>query len=188
MGGLKLYGEIRNDQTQEVWLCQQPMFHEIFKALVLPEGFSRALFGRAAHDAAYFRRSPEGTEDSPLPTMEVDNFTFSKVARAGKVDMKYMKQGFRNLFLLTVYKYHIVLFKSGRTIDILTMEDGKDYVPNMAVSDKGIGNLVEKEQMIPSDWSVRRITLKEDLILEIPNPARACFFKNGYGFHGPVEI
>ena len=188
LGGLELHGEIRNDQTQEVWLCQQPISHEVFQELELPEGFSKALFGRGAHDAAYFPRPPEGNEDSPLPTMKVDNLTFSKVARADKVDMKYMKQGFRNLFLLTVYKYHIVLFKAGRTIDILTMEDGKDYVPNMAVSDKGITDLVQKEQMIPSDWSVRRITLQEDLILEIPNPARVCFFKNGYGFHGPVKI
>ena len=78
LGGLELYGEIRDDQTKEVWLCQQPISHEEFQELELPEGFSRALFGRGAHDAAYFPRPPEGTEDSPSTNYESGQSHFFK--------------------------------------------------------------------------------------------------------------
>jgi len=90
--------------------------------------------------------------------------------------------------VLPVYKYHKVLFNAGRSIEILTMEDGKDYVPNV-YSIKGIfAKKTPKERVLPEGWTIRTITLAKDLILEIPNPARVCFFRTGSGFHGPVEI
>lgn len=78
LGGLEYYGEIRNDQTGEVWLCQQPITHEEFKSLPLPNGFSRVGIGRAAHDVAYFPRSPHATEESLVNIMEVDNRIFQR--------------------------------------------------------------------------------------------------------------
>jgi len=187
-GGLEHYCEIRNDQTGEVWLCQQPISHKEFQSLQLPNEFSRVGIGRSAHDAAYFRRSPDATEDSPVEIMKVGDRFFSKVARPGALEQKYMKQGYRNFILLPVYKYHKVMFKAGRTIEILTMEDGKDYVPNATELNVILGNQPVKKRILPEDWSIRKITLEEGLILEIPCPARVCFFKSGYGFHGPVEI
>lgn len=74
LGGLEYYGEIRNDQTGEVWLCQQPITHQEFKSLSLPNGFSRLGIGRGAHDVAYFRHSPDVTEDSPVEIMKVGGF------------------------------------------------------------------------------------------------------------------
>ena len=109
LGGLDYYCEIKNDQSGEVWLCQAPISHQEFQTLRLPDGFSRVAIGRAAHDAAYFRCSPEATEDSPIETIKVGERIFSKVAKMGKIEDKYFKEGFRDLLVLAVHKYHKVM-------------------------------------------------------------------------------
>ena len=111
------------------------------------------------------------------------NYTFSKVAKPGKPE-----SGFKEVLVLPVYKYHKVLFSAGRTIEVLTMEDGKDYVPNVYGLKEMFGKNTPKERVLPEGWSIRTITLTKDLILEIPNPARVCFFKTGSGFHGPISL
>ena len=176
------YMEITELANRTVWLCQQPISYEEGNALALPEGFAITGIGESAHDAAFFPRSPDATEDGPLETMIVGKYTFSKVGKPGKPEA-----GFKDVLVLPVYKYHRVLFKAGRTIEILTMEDGKDYVPNV-YGLKAMFGKTPKERILPATWSIRAITLQEDLILEIPNPARVCFFKTGSGFHGPVTL
>jgi len=176
------YMEITRLDNRTVWLCQQPVSYEEGKSLALPEGFAITGIGEAAHDAAFFPRSPDAATDGPLETIKVGKYIFSKVAKPGKPET-----GFRDVLVLPVYKYHKVLFKAGRTIEILMMEDGKDYVPNV-YGIKAMFGKTPKERILPDDWSIREITLTEDLILEIPNPARVCFFKTGSGFHGPVKI
>ena len=176
------YMEITQLANRTVWLCQQPISYEAGKALSLPEGFAITGIGESAHDAAFFSRSPDATENGPLETMKVGQYTFSKVAKPGKPE-----SGFKEVLVLPVYKYHKVLFKAGRTIEVLRMEDGKDYVPNV-YGMKAMFAKTPKERVLPEGWSIRTITLAKDLILEIPNPARVCFFKTGSGFHGPVEI
>jgi hypothetical protein len=44
------------------------------------------------------------------------------------------------------------------------------------------------ERILPDGWSVREVTLKEDLFVEIPFPAKVCFFASGDSFQGPVKI
>jgi len=167
------YMEITEIANRTVWLCQQPISYEEGQALSLPKGFAITGIGEAAHDAAFFPRSPDATEDGPLETMKVGN---------------YIEAGFKEVLVLPVYKYHRVLFKAGRTIEVLTMEDGKDYVPNV-YGIKGIfAKQIPKERVLPDGWSIWRITLTKDLLLEIPNPARVCFFRTGSGFHGPVNL
>lgn len=182
VGGLDWFAEIRQNNTGEVWLCQRPITMEVFAKLQLPEGFSRTGVGRAAHDAAYFRRSPGAEVDGPLETLEIDGWTFSRVAKPGMLE-----SGFIDVIVLPVYKYHIVQFNAGRTIEILTMEDGQDYVPNVTEL-SGMFHKTTKERVLPKGWTVRKETLHQDLIVEIPCPARVCFFKSGHGFHGPVVM
>ena len=176
------YMEITELADRTVWLCQQPISYEEGKVLALPEGFAITGIGEAAHDAAFFPRSPDATEEGPLEKMKVGKYTFSKVAKPGKPE-----PGFKEVLVLPVYKYHKVLFKAGRTIEVLTMEDGKDYVPNV-YGMKAMFGKTPKERILPAGWSVRTIILTKDLIVEIPNPARVCFFKTGSGFHGPVNL
>ena len=176
------YMEITELANRTVWLCQQPISYKEGQTLSLPEGFAITGIGESAHDAAFFPRSPDATEYGPLETMQVGKYTFSKVGKPGKPEAS-----FKDVLVLPVYKYHKVLFKAGRTIEILTMEDGKDYVPNV-YGMKGMFGKIPTKRILPNAWSLREITLEEDLILEIPNPARVCFFKTGSGFHGPVSL
>ena len=182
IGGIDWFAEIRQNSTGEVWLCQRPISKEAFGKLQLPEGFSITGIGKAAHDVAYFRRSPGAKVDGSLDTLEIEGYTFSRVAKPGMLE-----SGFVDVIVLPVYKYHILQFNAGRTIEILTMEDGQNYVPNVTEL-SGMFHKTTKERVLPEGWTIRKEILKQDLIVEIPCPARVCFFRSGHGFHGPVEI
>jgi len=176
------YMEITDVANRTVWLCQEPISYEKGQGLSMPEGFMINGIGESAHDAAFFPRSPEASEDGPLETKQVGEYIFSKVAKPGKIE-----SGFTDVLVLAVNKYHRVLFKKGRSIEVLTTEDGKDYVPNVYAM-KGMFANEPKERVLPEEWSIRTISLKKDVVLDIPNPARVCFFKTGSGFHGPINL
>ena len=176
------YMEITELSNRTVWICQEPISYEEGPSLLLPERFMITGIGESAHDAAFFPRSPDATKEGPLETMQVGKYIFSKVAKPGKPE-----SGFTDVLVLPVYKYHKVMFCAGRTIEVLRMEDGKDYVPNVYAM-KGMFANAPKERVLPEGWAIRKITLANDLVLEIPNPARVCFFKFGTGFHGPVNL
>jgi len=176
------YMEITDLANRTVWLCQEPISYEEGQSLSLPEGFMITGIGESAHDAAFFPRSPDAIEDGPLETIKVENYMFSKVAKPGQIE-----SGYTDVLVLAVHKYHRVLFKKGRTIEILTADDGNEYVPNVYAM-KGMFANTPQERVLPKGWSIRTITLAKDLSLDIPNPARVCFFKTGSGFHGPINL
>ena len=183
LGGLSFYGEIRQADSGSIWLCQQPISVEAYEALQLPDGFSKSGMGRSAHDVAFFRRSPGAPVDGPLDTMNVDGRTFARVARPGR-----MEPGFSGVFVLPVYKSHSVMFEAGRTIEIMDFGDGWDYVPQI-IEASGLPGMVQgQERVLPEGWSVREVTLEEDLFVEVPYPARVCFFMSGHSFQGPVRL
>jgi hypothetical protein len=41
---------------------------------------------------------------------------------------------------------------------------------------------------MPEGWTSRFITLTENLIVDLPCPARVAIFNNGDIFHGPTTI
>jgi hypothetical protein len=44
------------------------------------------------------------------------------------------------------------------------------------------------DSQLPEGWSIRSVTLAQDLVAEIPYPARVCFLRDGSSFHGPVRL
>jgi hypothetical protein len=185
--GLAFYAEIMELSTLKVWLCQQAITPEEYEALEPPEGFIKSGIGRASHDAAFFRRPPQGNQDGPLETMVLQERTFSQVAIPGKHDSS-VNLGRDKVVLLDVHKHHSVMFAKGRTIEILTMSDGLDYVPQVTELSGLPGVDQQAERVLPKGWSIREITLKEDLFVESPFPARVCFFASGHSFQGPVSL
>ncbi len=121
--------------------------------------------------------------DIEVDVVEIDGWTFAQVARPGKPE-----PGFERVTVLPVYKHHRVGFVAGRTISILDMGDGWDYVPQVARAsfrpDADSGNAPE----MPEGWSVRDVVLEEDLLVEMPYPARVCFFDTGDSWQGPVRL
>lgn len=183
LGGRELFMEVMDRETKDVWLAQCPTTPERYEALRVPDGFVKSGIGRSAHDAAFFRRSPGAAFDGPLDTMEVDGTTFSRVARPGRFE-----PGFDGVFVLPVYKYHRVMFAAGRTIEVMDFGDGWDYVPQITEVATGVLPAGGSGRVLPEGWSVREVTLDRDLFVEVPYPARVCFFTSGHSFQGPVRL
>ena len=182
VGGRDHVEVIRHDD-RTVWLCQQPMSRDEFDAIETPEGWSKLGIGGGLHDAAFFRRSPGKPFDGPLETVEIGGWTFAQVARPGKPE-----PGFEGVTVLPVYKYHRVGFVAGRTISILDMGDGWDYVPQVAGAGFRPDAASGAAPTMPEGWSVREVTLEADLLVELPYPARVCFFDTGDSWQGPVRL
>jgi len=181
IGGCELFMELMNSDTRDVWLAQRPVSRERYAELVAPEGFVKSGIGPSAHDAAFFRRSPGAAFDGPLDTMDVDGMTFSHVARPGRFE-----PGFTGVFVLPVYKYHRVMFAAGRTIEVADFGDGWDYVPQ--ITEVAMDESPPTERVLPEGWSVREVALTDDLFVDVPHPARVCFFTSGHSFQGPVRL
>jgi len=41
---------------------------------------------------------------------------------------------------------------------------------------------------MPESWLVRDVVLDEDVLVEMPYPARVCFFDTGDRWQGPVRL
>lgn len=180
-GGLVLHMEIMSGRN--VWLAQGPCTALQYDALALPDGFVRTGIGRAVADVAYFRRSPDVPEDGPVETMDVGGVRFARVARPGRPEPP--REG---VFVLPVHKHHRVLYRAGRTIEVLRADDGFDYVPLVSGARMATGQMDGRPRVLPDGWSVRDVVLATDLIVELPCPTRVTFFTSGDSFQGPVRL
>lgn len=179
-----LHGEILDTAAGQVWLAQAPMTLERFESLSLPEGFVPTGIGQSVATAAYFRRSPGAAEDGPLDTMDVDGIRFARVARPGLPDAPLP-----GLFVLPVHKHHRLLYAGGSTIEVMDCGDGADYVPlvrNAVMA--GRRHAAPRPRVLPDGWSVRRVTLPRDVVVDLPCPTRVTFFASGDSFQGPVQL
>lgn len=185
VGHPALHGEVM-DATGGVWLAQAPMTRERFESLALPDGFVKTGIGESVADLAFFRRSPGADADGPCETRDIDGECFSMVARPGVPDSSH-----RGLFILPVHKHHRLLYVAGRTIEVMDCGDGADYVP--LVTDALMAGARPRPEgfpprALPDGWSVRRVTLERDLVVELPCPTRVTFFRSGESFQGPVRL
>jgi hypothetical protein len=109
------------------------------------------------------------------------------VAVPGEVDPDFTIEN-NGLLLLKVHKHHSVMFAKGRTLEILSMGDGRDYVPQISKI-LGLPGLPEsQDRVLPKGWTIREVTLQEDLFVDVPLPARVCFFTSGHSFQGPLTL
>jgi hypothetical protein len=179
-----LHGEILDVSAGLVWLAQAPMTREAFDELELPEGFLKTGIGESVADAAFFRRPPGAEGDCPLPTMTVGGVRFSLVARPGMPEVT-----FPGLIVLPVHKHHRLLYAAGTDLEILDCGDGADYVPLVrhAVM-AGRRDAKPRPRILPEGWSIRRVALPADLVVELPCPTRVTFFASGDSFQGPLRL
>lgn len=184
LGRDALHGEVLDTSTGQVWLAQAPMTVEQFEGLALPDGFLPTGIGQSVADAAYFRRSPDADRDGPVETMEIGGIRFARVARPGVPDAPLP-----GLFVLPVHKHHRLLYSAGSTIEVMDCGDGADYVPLVrhAVM-AGRRSAAPRPRVLPEGWSVRRVALERDLLVELPCPTRVTFFASGDSFQGPLKL
>jgi hypothetical protein len=182
-GGLLM--EIMEAETRKVFLCQEPVTREQYEAVELPEGFIKSGIGGAVADVAYFRRSPGAKVAGPLEVFEIGDLRFAYVARPGKPESEYDEA-----LVLPVYKYHSMFYAAGRTIEILSDDDGWDYIPQTR-SGSDIGRRDADDsggRVLPDGWTLRTVVLDTDLVVDVPYPARVLFFPDGASWQGPLRL
>ena len=93
---------------------------------------------------------------------------------------------------LPVFKSHRVYFAAGRTLEVIDTNDdfagGSTLLPQAVESHLHQRRSEIKPRRMPAGWTSRFITLTEDLIVDLPCPARVAIFNNGDIFHGPTTI
>ena len=187
LGGIVFYGEIMDNATFGVWLTTEPITPEDYATLVVPDGFRKSGCGRSQHDAAFFRRPPGADNDGPVDTIHVDGRTFALVARPGAPE-----PGFDGVTVLPVFKSHRVLFRAGRTIEIIDTNDdfpgGGSLLPQVTETHLKRPRTEQTPRRMPDGWTSRFVTLETDLVFDLPSPARVAIFRNGEIFHGPVTV
>ena len=187
LGGIVFYGEIMDNATFGVWLTTEPITPEDYATLVVPDGFRKSGCGRSQHDAAFFRRPPGADNDGPVDTIHVDGRTFALVARPGAPE-----PGFDGVTVLPVFKSHRVLFRAGRTIEIIDTNDdfpgGGSLLPQVTETHLKRPRTEQTPRQMPDGWASRFVTLETDLVFDLPSPARVAIFRNGEIFHGPVTV
>lgn len=187
LGGVEFYGEIMDTATFGVWLTTEPITPDDYAALQVPDGYRKSGCGRSQHDAAFFRRPPGADVDGPVDTIRVDGRTFALVARPGSPE-----PGFEGVTVLPVFKSHRVLFRAGRTLEIIDTNDdfpgGTSLVPQVTETHLKRRRTESVPRQMPSGWTSRFVTLSENLVVDLPSPARVAIFTNGEIFHGPTAI
>jgi len=128
---------------------------------------------------AFFARSPGADRDGPVETIELGGRRFSYVARSA---------GFEALasgaIEMTIDKHHAMLYCAGRTLDVLDVGDGRVAAPAWGSRDSSV---VVADEMLDASWTLRRVSLTDDLLTTIPNPAQVIVLDQAFGFHGPVD-
>jgi len=177
--GRGLRFELLEAETGRVFICQTEVAAIDVAAFEPPDGFGHALVGAARADMAFFARSPGADHDGPVETVELRGRRFSYVARPVRFDT--LASG---AVEMTIDKHHAMLYRAGRTIDLLDFGDGTVATPAWGNTDSSVALTTG---MLDACWRLRRVRLTADLYTTIPNPARVIVLDQAFGFHGPVD-
>ena len=171
--------ELMETATRRVFLCHDPVGTAEVASFEAPDGFAHVLAGEAVADAAFFARSPGAAHDGPVDTLELGGRRFAFIAQP--VGFDELASGAAEM---TIDKHHAMLYRAGRTLDLLDFGDGTVATPAWGSTDPAV-ELTDR--MLDDGWALRRIRLGDDLLTTIPNPARVIVLDHAFGFHGPVD-
>lgn len=177
--GRGLRFELIEAETRRVFICQAEVTARELTDFEPPDGFGPALIGAACADMAFFARSPGAAGDGAVETVELGGRRFSFVARPLAIDARAS-----GAIEMTIDKHHAMLYRAGRTLDVLDFGDGTVATPAWASADPAER---VSDQALDEGWKLRRVQLFEDLLTTIPNPARVVVLDRSFGFHGPVD-
>jgi hypothetical protein len=169
--------EVLNPVTGDVWLLQEPITFEDYKALKVEPPLVKSGFGRGAMDAAYFQRSPGVSEDGPVETKTIDGRIFSRVARVRR--FAGLSRGAAPTEV-QVEKHHVLQFEAGRTVTLARLPDGHFYVEQTEASPG-------TPFAAPEGWRLFEFSLTARWTVELPCPARVQFFSSLRSFAGPLD-
>jgi len=185
------HAEVIEVATRNVWQSVEPLSHEQFAQLALPEGIVPVGMGSGVMDAHYFRQSPGAEAPGSVRERFIDGRRFIHCANPQAAGPERpIPDGPARLM---VDKHHTITFEAGSELTIIRTETGKDFIQVISASPEGGGllqeNAVETDEIsLPSDWQLRTETVAERTVIDLPNPTEAWFFANGSSFQGPVTL
>lgn len=175
-----LHGEVLDPSTRNVWQSLEPISRDDYDALPLEPGWLRVGVGRGAMDEHWFTRSLGRDEDGPMELLELGGRRFGLCARpASEPSQPAGADGPR---MLLVDKHHVVRFSAGRQVAVLADSGEGRFVHVIE------GGEAKAPLIVPRGWKLSRVSLTDDWVVALPNPATVFFFANGDSFQGPVVL
>lgn len=177
--GRELVMELREIDTDLVWMSTESVTRDYFENLGLEEGLVKVGAESASMDCAGFNYSP-GRKGEPVLQRVIDGRTYINVARPMKAIFPEEPTGPARV---QVDKSHVLGFRAGRSVAILKIPDG--YYVEVVGNDRRDDALV-----LPQGGELMHIALSEHWLIELPSPTSA-FFWFGQGmrsFQGPVQL
>jgi hypothetical protein len=185
------HAEVLEVATRTVWQSAEPISHEAFAQLALPEGILPVGIGSGVMDAHYFRQSPGAAAPGPVQDRFIDGRRFIHCANppAGGPEMPIPDGPVR----LMVDKHHTIIFEAGSELTIIRTETGAELIQVISASPEGGGLLQETAAQaadfaLPPGWQLRLEPVAKRTVIDLPNPTEAWFFANGSSFQGPVTL
>ena len=185
------HAEVIDPTTRHIWQSIEPCDRGALAALDLPKGQETRLLsvgsGCVAMDERWFDRSPGADEDGAMQERTIDGRRFGHCATP--VAGPFQPFGETGPNELSVDKHHALRFIAGRSVSVLRLPEGDDYVH---VVDRATFLRGERAASgangldVPQGCVLGTITLDEDWVLRLPNPTRVFFFANGDSYQGPI--
>jgi hypothetical protein len=172
--------EIMEPATRNVWLGTEPITREQYGDFDPGEGYVKSGAAEAPMDLVGFRRSPGAEADGPATRRQIAGRWFIHVAVP--VWPPKRAHGLDGPMEVRVLKHQTVGFDSGRTLFVLRLPDGGEFIQQT-------GGRPDAEQMaLPEGWSLRGVDLEEPITVEMQDEGPlTLWFADMVSFQGPVE-
>lgn len=168
--------EILDPRGGDVWLLQEPVTIEEFKALKVDPPLFKSGLAAAAMDSAWFGRSPGADADGPLETRLIGGRRFARVARVRR--FAGLPRGDAPA-LLSVEKHHVLGFEAGRRLVAALLPDGRYYIEQTEARPG-------RPFAPPADWKLCTLRIDAPWSLRLNCPASVYFFASLRSFCGPL--
>ena len=170
--------EIMDTRSQQVWQSLEPVLREDYDSMEIEPHHRRVGLGFGTMDEHCFRRSPDATEDGPMELTEFAGRQFVRCARPDSPPTQ--PEGAGGPTRLSVHKFHTLIYRAGRSVDVITLPDGAEYIHVIDGGDS------KAPLELPEGWTLRTMDVTEELIVDLPTPTTAWFFPNRDSFQGPL--
>lgn len=177
--GRQMVMEVRDVETDLVWMSTEPVTREYFEELQLEAGLAKVGAASASMDCAGFQYSP-GREGEPVLQRVIDGRAYINVARPLQPIFPEQPGG---PVQIQVDKSHVLGFRAGRSVAVLKLPEG--HFVEVVGDESQDGSLV-----LPPAGELISIELTEPWVVELPSPTRTFFwFEQGMrSFQGPVKL
>ena len=173
-----LFGVV-NTWTFQVWMTTEMSENE-FDAAESKEPWVKSKSRERLLDESRFIHSPDVLVEGNFAEQDLFGKPFRFVATVVALNEAVDSRGL--LSRQRILKYHVGLFRAGRTIHVLQDPDEQQYVRISRAKDR-----MKENAEFPEGWSLRSIELKEDLVVNLSGTVENIGDEIQDFYQGPVD-